>query len=55
MTFPNGCTSMIGDPNPNPIGAGLPAGLSVPEAIVCVSAGFVNEFLVPDLNYPFQI
>ncbi len=30
----------IGDPNPNPIGPGLLAGLSVPVGIICAAVGF---------------
>lgn len=32
----------IGDPNPNPIGPGLLAGLSFPAGILCVIAGLVQ-------------
>jgi hypothetical protein len=32
----------IGDPNPNPIGPGMLAGLSVPIGIVCAAVGLLQ-------------
>ena len=33
----------IGDPNPNPIGPGLLAGISFPLAIICFAIGAVRR------------